>query len=163
MTSFVGDEPGKLENRRAERITAHFSVTFREISDTEAELLSAGDGDLHGELPPLPAPSAAPAPLPAGAEAPGPARSENLSQGGLSFSGDLQLLGSRRLDKGKKLLVEFNLPGESRPVRALAVVAWSIQGSGEHGKFTAGLMFLGIGEADLDKIQGYISKQAPPA
>ena len=31
MASFVGDEPGNLENRRADRIAANFGVTFREL------------------------------------------------------------------------------------------------------------------------------------
>jgi hypothetical protein len=44
-----------------------------------------------------------------------------------------------------------------------AVVAWSIEGKGTHGKFTAGLMFLGIAPKDLDKIQHYIEKQSPQA
>jgi hypothetical protein len=38
----------------------------------------------------------------------------------------------------------------------MAVVAWSIEGRGEHSKFTAGLMFLGISQDDLDRIGHYV-------
>jgi hypothetical protein len=159
MALFVGDEPGNAENRRANRVTAHFSVSFRELKDDEATALAGME--IMPELPvePPTAPQAAPG-VP-GAE--GAGLSENLSKGGLSFSGDLQLQGNRHIERGKKLLVEFHLPDESLPVRAVAVVAWSIEGKGEHGKFTAGLMFLGIAPGDLDKIQHYIESRSPQA
>jgi hypothetical protein len=158
MALFVGDEPGNLENRRANRVTAHFSVTFREINEDEAAALAGMESmpELPVEPPLAPQGSVAD-------PAEGAGRSENLSQGGLSFSGDLQLLGDRRIERGRKLLVEFQLPGEHQSVRALAVVAWSIEGKGERGKFTAGLMFLGIAPQDLDKIQRYIEAQSPNA
>jgi hypothetical protein len=154
MALFVGDEPGDLEKRRANRVTAHFSVTFREINDEDAMALAGME-----EMPELPV-EPPPAPKSAGAAAEGAGLTENLSQGGLSFSGDLQLLGDRRIERGKKLLVEFQLPGEPKAVRAVAVVAWSIEGKGDHGKFTAGLMFLGIAPDDLTKIHRYIDAQS---
>ncbi len=160
MALFVGDEPGDLENRRANRITAHFSVTFREINDQEATALAGMEAMPELPVEPPPAPKAAGA---AAGPAEGAGRSENLSQGGLSFSGDLELLGDRRIERGKKLLVEFQLPSVPQPVRAVAVVAWSIKGKGQHGKFTAGLMFLGIAPPDLEKIQRYIEAQSPNA
>jgi hypothetical protein len=159
MAFFVGDEPGNAENRRADRITAHFSVSFRELKDDEAAALAGMEAIPELPVEPPPAPKAAPgAPGTDGA-----GLAENLSKGGLSFSGDLQLLGNRHIERGKKLLVEFHLPGESQTVRAVAAVAWSIEGKGEHGKFTAGLMFLGIAPGDLDKIQRYIESQSPKA
>lgn len=157
MALFVGDEPGNVENRRADRVTAHFSVTFREINDDEATALAGMEAMPELPVEPPPAPKGS-GPAPA---AEGAGRTENLSQGGLSFSGDLQLLGDRRIERGKKLLVEFQLPAEPDVVRAVAVVAWSIEGKGAHGKFTAGLMFLGIAPQDLDKIQRYIESQSP--
>lgn len=160
MAFFVGDEPGNVEKRRADRVTAHFSVTFKEIDDAEAEVLAGQD--ILTELP-VPVPPAPSSGAPKGPATGGAGLTENLSQGGLSFSGDLQLLGDRRIERGKKLLVEFQLPNEPEVVRAVAVVAWSIEGKGEHGKFTAGLMFLGIAPKDLDKIQHYIEKQSPQA
>jgi hypothetical protein len=155
MALFVGDEPGDLEKRRANRVTAHFSVTFREINDEDAMALAGME-----EMPELPVEPPPPPSSAGSAAVEGAGLTENLSQGGLSFSGDLQLLGDRRIERGKKLLVEFQLPGESNVVRAVAVVAWSIEGKGEHGKFTAGLMFLGIAPDDLAKIHRYIDAQA---
>ncbi len=160
MAFFVGDEPGNAEKRRADRVTAHFSVTFREIDDAEATSLAGLDA--LPELP-VPVPAAPAAKAASAAQAEGAGLTENLSQGGLSFSGDLELLGDRRIERGKKLLVEFQLPNELNMIRAVAVVAWSIEGKGSHGKFTAGLMFLGISPPDLDKIQHYIEKQSPQA
>ena len=160
MAFFVGDEPGNLEKRRADRVTAHFSVTFKEIDDAEADALAGQD--ILTDLP-VPVPAAPAAGPKAASPTEGAGLTENLSQGGLSFSGDLQLLGDRRIERGKKLLVEFQLPNEPDVVRAVAVVAWNIEGKGSHGKFTAGLMFLGIAPKDLDKIQHYIEKQSPQA
>jgi hypothetical protein len=158
MALFVGDEPGNVENRRADRVNAHFSVSFRELKDDEASALAGMDS-----IPELPVePPIAPKAAPGGPHVEGAGLSENLSQGGLSFSGDLQLLGTRHIERGKKLLVEFHLPGETHPLRAVAVVAWSIEGKGEHGKFTAGLMFLGIAPGDLDRIQRFIERSPKP-
>ena len=154
MASFVGDEPGNLENRRADRVAANFGVPLRELDDAEAERLN--DSMSAIEHLPVPVPGTPGGSAPAG----GPAaagHTENISEGGLSLTGDPQLLGDRRLERGKKLLVEFRLPGDSLPVSAVAVVVWSIVGRGEHGNFTAGLMFTGVDAADLDKIQRYIS------
>ena len=158
MAFFVGDEPGNLEKRRADRVAAHFSVSFREINDAEATALAGMDA-----IPELPVPVPAAPKGTAPGQVEGAGLSENLSQGGLSFSGDLELLGDRRIERGKKLLVEFHLPTEALPVRAVAVVAWNIEGKGTRGKFTAGLMFLGIDPKDLDKIQNYIEKRSPQA
>jgi hypothetical protein len=151
----MAEEQGNSEKRRAERIAANFSVTFKELDDAEAERLNEAKGGL-AELP-VEVP-----PGPSGAVAPhaGAGHTENISQGGLSLTGDLQLLGSRKLARGKKLLVEFMLPGEKLPVSAVAVVVWSIEGKGEHGKFTAGLMFTGVGSEDLGKIERYVQGQA---
>lgn len=156
MGPFVGDEPGNIENRRADRVAANFAVTFRELDDAEADRLN----EVKGGLPDLPVavPSApAPGAKPGASHAAG--HTENISQGGISLTGDLQLLGERKLERGKKLLVEFMLPGERVPVSAVAVVVWSIEGRGEHGKFTAGLMFTGVEAQDLDKIQRYVEGQ----
>lgn len=145
------------DKRRGERVAANFSVSFRELEEAEAERLNEIKGGL-AELP-VAVPDA-----PAGAHAPAGAskasgHTENISEGGISLTGDLQLLGDRKLERGKKLLVEFQLPGERVPVSAVAVVVWSIEGKGEHGKFTAGLMFTGVEAHDLDKIQRYVEGQ----
>lgn len=158
MGIFVGDEPGNIEKRRADRITANLSVTFHELDDAEADRLN----DIKGGIAELPV--AVPT-APQGAEpliVPGSGHTENISQGGISLTGDLQLLGDRKLERGKKLLVEFMLPGEKMPVSAVAVVVWNIEGKGQHGKFTAGVMFTGVDQQDLDKIQRYVESQGRP-
>jgi hypothetical protein len=150
------------DQRRSERVRADLAVSFRELDDAEAEQLSQhlplGE---PGEAP-FPAPYApSGVALPAAASGGPQGRSENLSLGGLSLTGDLQILGEKRLVKGRRMLVEFHLPGDSsdEPVRALAVVAWCLEGNGPHGKFTAGIMFLGIQPGDLLRIQSYVESQ----
>jgi hypothetical protein len=142
------------DQRRFDRVRADLAVSFRELDEAEAESLSQ-----H-----LPIGEPGEAPLPAPSENGGvQGHSENLSLGGLSLTGDLQILGERRMAKGHRLLVEFHLPGDAsdEPVRALAVVAWCLEGQGAHGKFTAGVMFLGIQPADLERIGRYVeSRQA---
>jgi hypothetical protein len=135
--------------RRHERVRAELSVSFRELDGAEAETLSAHLPMGEAGEPQLPAPS----------ENGGTTgHTENLSLGGLSLTGDLQILGEKHLAKGRRLLVEFHLPGDvsAPPVRALAVVAWCLEGNGPHGKFTAGIMFLGIQPDDLVRIGEYI-------
>lgn len=148
----MGEDHSSSDNRRSDRVAANFAVSFRELGEEEASRLAGIDP--VAELPVAP-PQAVAHGAPKGA-APVPGRTENLSQGGLSLTGDLQLLGDRKLERGKKLLVEFALPGEAATVKAIAVVAWTLEGKGEHSKFTAGLMFLGINNADLEKIGRYV-------
>lgn len=153
----MADDAAAHDKRRAERVPVNFAVSFTELSEDEASRLAGIDP--VAELPvQVPARSAAPAAAHAACHpsSPVPGRTENLSQGGLSLTGDLHLLGEKRLERGKKLLVQFELPGEATPVKAVAVVAWSLEGSGAHSKFTAGLMFLGISPQDLEKIGRYV-------
>ncbi len=158
MTLFVGDEPGDVENRRANRVAAHFSVIFREITDDEAKALPDMEPIPHLPVEPPPSP-----PSSGASPIKGSGRTENLSKGGLSLAGDLELLGDRRLERGKKLLVEFLLPMELQSVRTVAVVAWSAEDKGQAGKFTAGLMFLGGSPNYLEKVQHFIETQSPKA
>jgi hypothetical protein len=141
-----------MEGRRSDRVAANFSVTFRELEEAEADTLAEQLG-APAELP-VAVPGAA-HPSQHGAR-PASGHSENISEGGLSLTGDLELLGDRKLERGRKLLVEFMLPGEKSPVSAVAVVVWSIEGKGSHGKFTAGLMFTGVAGPDLEKIHRYV-------
>lgn len=148
----MGEDTSAQDKRRSDRVAVNFAVSFHELGEAEAARLAGIDP--VAELPvPAPVPTS---PLGHSVAAQVPGRTENLSQGGLSMTGDLQLLGDRRLERGKKLLVEFELPGESAPVKAVAVVAWTLEGKGEHSKFTAGLMFLGISPVDLEKIGRYV-------
>jgi hypothetical protein len=147
------DDSNFSDKRRSERVAANFEVAFREISEEEAAAWTASIPDE------VPWPGVAPAglaPEPHHAPAPLSGQTVNLSDGGLSMTGDLQLLGDHRLDRGKKLMVQFSLPGYAEKVSCAAVVAWSLEGRGDKGKFTAGLMFLGMLPGDLEKIQKYV-------
>ena len=84
--------------------------------------------------------------------------SVNLSAGGLSAEGDLELEGEQAYSKGTDLVVEFDLPDGQPPVRAVAQVMWTKPAGGRTG---AGLMFLLIGEASLDRIQNFVKNSLP--
>lgn len=144
-------DPAEL--RRYERVRADLAISFRELDPAESEALgrpgldgASGPGSLL---------------VPGNLGGGGAGHSENLSLGGLSMTGDLQILGEKRLAKGHRLWVEFHLPGDAsdEPVGALAVVAWCLEGNGPHGKFTAGIMFLDIRPADLERIGRYVEAQ----
>lgn len=139
----VADDAAFRDQRKTERVSTKLEVRFRPLSEADAELLLG----IEAALPEL---SAAAQAVPASL-----GHTENLSQGGMSLTGDLRGLGPGGLGKGRKLWVEFSV-NEGHQVRAMAVVAWSIEGRGEHSKFTAGLMFLGIGQDDLDRIGHYV-------
>lgn len=134
---------GYQEQRRTERVPAKLQVGFRELSEAEAEAFLGIE-----ELPALPS-----------AVAQRPAfqgHTENLSQGGMSLTGSLEGVAGHQLGKGRKLWLEFGLGDGGPAVRAMAVVAWSLEGRGEGAKFTAGLMFLGLSPQDLDRIGAYV-------
>jgi hypothetical protein len=138
----VADDAAFRDQRKSERVSTKLEVHFRPLSEADAEQLLGIE-----VLPELPAAvAAAPASL---------GHTENLSQGGMSLTGELRGLGPAGLGKGRKLWVEFSV-NEGHQVRAMAVVAWSIEGRGEHSKFTAGLMFLGISPDDLDRVGHYV-------
>lgn len=82
--------------------------------------------------------------------------SVNLSAGGLSAEGDLEMEGGQAFSKGTDLVVEFDLPDGGGPVRAVAQVMW-MRPSPE-GKPQAGLMFLLIAESSLARIQDFVKK-----
>lgn len=137
------DDDSFRELRKTERVPVKLEVGFRALAEADAEALIGIEA-----LPQLP-----PDVL---AQQASQGHTENLSQGGMSLTGPLQGLEHGTLPKGRKLLLGFELGDGAAPVQALAVVAWSIEGRGEHGKFTAGLMFLGISQIDLDRIGHYV-------
>ena len=81
--------------------------------------------------------------------------SVNLSLGGLSASGDLELDSKNAWPKGADMVVEFDLKDEQPPVRAVAQVMWSRQADGQHH---VGLMFLLIADSAFMRIQDFIAK-----
>lgn len=135
----MADDAAFRDQRKTERISAKLEVSFRPLSEADAEALVGIEA-----LPELPAAAASVGAL--------PGHTENLSQGGMSLTGELR---GHKLEKGQKLWLEFSVGG-AHQVRAMAVVAWAIEGRGEHSKFTAGLMFLGISSDDLDRIGAYV-------
>lgn len=135
----MADDAAFRDQRKTPRVPAKLQVHFRELSEADAEAFLGIE-----ELPPLPS-ALAHSPAYSG-------HTENLSQGGMSLTGVLHDIGGGDLRKGRKLWLEFDLADGGQPVHAMAVVAWSIQGRGESAKFTAGIMFLGISQGDLDRI-----------
>jgi hypothetical protein len=139
----MGDENLRPEQRKTRRVLVKLPVLFRFLTEAEAlelvgfETLEASRGETLQR-----------------------GHTENLSQGGMSLTGEL-LGQDQHLSKGQKLWLEFSLGDEKTdvPVRAMAVATWSIEGSGQHRKFTAGLMFLGIGQEDLERIGRFVERQ----
>lgn len=80
----------------------------------------------------------------------------NLSQGGLSAEGDLEIDSERLYTKGADLVVEIDLPDGEGPIRAVAQVMWNRE---ENGRHHMGLMFLLITDASYMRIQDHLTKQ----
>jgi hypothetical protein len=137
----LADDAAFRDQRKTERVSAKLEVYFRPLSEADAEGLVGIE--VLSELP-----------ASAAALTPSHGHTENLSQGGMSLTGELKGLAGG-LGKGRKLWLEFSV-GADHIVRAMAVVAWSIEGRGEHSKFTAGLMFLGISPDDLDRVGAWV-------
>jgi hypothetical protein len=78
----------------------------------------------------------------------------NLSLGGLSAGGDLQISGDRAYARGADVVVEIDLPDDQPPVRAVAQVMWNKDEAGMH---QMGLMFLLISDSAFMRIQDYLS------
>jgi len=81
--------------------------------------------------------------------------SVNLSAGGLSASGDLEIASEKAYAKGADVVVEFDLKDGEEPVRAVAQVMWSEQAG---GKIRMGLMFLLITDAAFLRIQDHVHR-----
>lgn len=80
----------------------------------------------------------------------------NLSLGGLSVSGDLEMDSAKPYAKGSDLVVEIELPDGEPPVRAVAQVMWVVQ---EEERYNVGLMFLLIADTAYMRIQDHLAKQ----
>jgi hypothetical protein len=81
----------------------------------------------------------------------------NLSLGGLSAAGDLEISGDRAFAKGADLVVEIDLPDGQPPVKAVAQVMWNKDNAGKH---EMGLMFLLVADSAYLRIQDHVSRQA---
>jgi len=83
-------------------------------------------------------------------------RTVNVGSGGLSLTVEAPGPNARPLERGRKYRLEFRLPTAETPVCCAAQVAWVLQGKGDKGRATAGLMFLDLGPEDLEKISDYV-------
>lgn len=137
--------PPGAERRKFPRLDVALKVRSRLLSPAELPQLAQGLGLAN---PPIPALNM----VKTGSRVSQMA-SVNLSAGGLSAEGDLQLEGEQAYSKGTDLVVEFDLPGDPLPVRAVAQVMWT-KPSG--GRTAAGLMFLLIGEESLKRIEAFV-------
>ena len=81
--------------------------------------------------------------------------SVNLSLGGLSASGDLEIDADKAYAKGADIVVEFDLKDDQPMVRAVAQVMWSDQ---KGSKVQMGLMFLLITDSAYMRIQDYVQR-----
>jgi hypothetical protein len=138
----------EAERRQHTRVVAHLAVRSRPLAPSELSLLVTGLGHSNPQLPALGLKQSDSGTL--------SMASTNLSVGGISASGDLQILGEKPLAKGADLLVEMDLGDISEPVRSIAQVMWSSQT--HEGRHLAGMMFLVISEESLERIRIYINK-----
>ena len=83
---------------------------------------------------------------------------KDISLGGLNLGGDLSILGDHLLERGTDLAVEILVPGVIAPVKAIAVVVWSKVDDEEKNRYQCGLMFKGISEDDIEKLQKCIMR-----
>lgn len=131
-----------LEKRRYERFRAGLVVRFRVISPGEKNtLLKSGAYAKPGAF------------MAKAAETQdlNLVVSEDISAGGLKIPTPQALI------QGSELWVNLTLSGVPIPVNALATVMWSrVQGG---GAFSSGLKFSGINEADLAKVEGFLTLQ----
>lgn len=138
--------PTDDERRLRPRVPANLVVRSRLIDPQELPLLASALGRPD---PPIPALNV----VKAGAKVI-QVSTVNLSLGGLSAAGDLEIASEREYTKGADLVVEIDLPDEQPPVRAVAQVMWNSTAEGEH---RMGLMFLLIADAAFMRIQDYLT------
>ena len=74
----------------------------------------------------------------------------DLSQGGAFLHSELLL------EVGDELEVVFGLPGELRPIRARARVAWATRGTGEDAQPGMGLEFIDLPEEAKQAIERFV-------
>jgi PilZ domain len=80
----------------------------------------------------------------------------NLSAGGLSAGGDLEIDAEKGYAKGADVVVEFDLKDGEAPVRAVAQVMWTeVDGP----TVRMGLMFLLITDSAFMRIQNFVLRQ----
>ncbi len=134
------------ERRKHPRVVAQFDVRLRQLEPTELARALGSIGDLDPELPAIN--------LVRGRSGNWKMATTNLSAGGLSATGDLQVEGDAPLSKGADLLVEMDLKDGQEPLRAVGQVMWSAPAGAK--RWLAGLMFVIISEGNLDRIRLFV-------
>jgi len=74
----------------------------------------------------------------------------DISGGGLRFPT------FQSLTPGAALNMDISLPGEKKPINALAQVVWQKEKAGVHTRFMMGMQFTRISEEDRIKIVDYV-------
>ena len=133
------------ERRRHPRVIAHLAVRSRPLEAGELGSLLNGLGEADPKIPVLGMKTSH-----GGMQM----ATTNLSVGGLSATGDLQVVGENAVPKGSDILVEMDMNDGQEPLRAIAQVMWSAPTQG--GKHLAGMMFAVISEANLERIRKYV-------
>lgn len=141
--------PTDDERRLHPRVDAPLTVRTRLITPQELPLLASALGQADPPIPDLNL-------VRAGSKIT-QVTSINLSLGGLSASGDLEISGDRAYTRGADVVVELELPDGEPPMRAVAQVMWNRD---EGGKHQMGLMFLLVAEAAYQRMQAYLAKKA---
>jgi hypothetical protein len=137
----------EADRRKHPRVIAHLAVRSRPLEAGEVGSLLNGLGDVDPKIPVLGMKSGKGGALTMAAT--------NLSVGGLSATGDLQVVGDQQLAKGMDVMVEMDMNDLKEPLRAIAQVMWSVPST--DGKYLAGMMFVVISEDNLERIRKYVS------
>lgn len=140
--------PTEDERRLHPRVDSTLTVRSRLIDPHELPILASSLGRID---PPIPALNL----VRAGTRIT-QVSSINLSLGGLSAAGDLEISGDRAYSKGADLVVEVDLEDGQPPIRAVAQVMWNKDAPGEH---QMGLMFLLIADSAYLRIQDHLNRQ----
>lgn len=141
------EDSNAADRRNHPRVIAHLAVRSRPLEHGEVGALVNGLGVEDPQLPTLGMKKSS-----SGAWT---MASTNLSVGGLSATGDLQVIGDKPLAKGMDIMVELDMNDSQEPVRAIAQVMWGSKTS--DGKYLAGMMFVVISENNLERIRKYVS------
>lgn len=137
----------EADRRRHPRVIAHLAVRSRPLAAGEVGSLLNGLGDTNPDIPVLGMKKSAGGAL--------SMATTNLSVGGLSATGDLQVIGDTMVPKGSDIMVEMELNDGKEPVRAIAQVMWAAP-TGD-SKYLAGMMFVVISEDSLERIRKYVT------
>lgn len=139
------------DRRTHPRVDAHLVVRSRLLDPSELPILASSLGRPDPPIPQLNM-------VRSGARVTQLA-AVNLSLGGLSTGGDLEIDSEKGYPKGADVVVEFELNDGEAPVRAVAQVMWNTSSDGRH---LMGLMFLLISDSAFMRIQDFVHKNLVP-